>query len=653
MRPVNVTLVAGVAFTAGAVDVGRGVVDLVDGGDSSGIAAGATLVALGAAAILFGVGALRMRRWAWAALMSWAVVGLMDQLLREFFFDHPDHLAMALDAFVVFMLTPIGVQLAFGTRLPFIDRTDREPVGDPAPPAGVESTAADLEILQAFEPVVHYTQGEKFFPMDVEPYVRGSSLWLHLPDGSDQEIVAEGSLTQDGLVERRDAPFGSLFYLRFVSPLGLQESARALAAERRLAKEQGSEFHAGVGRLARGGLLPRLADGAVLALAPAPRDGPQCDCRRRGAEVRGDPRAGRAVRLPGAGRSAGRLDDLPVLVLLRLQPLALRLQRGQRPRVGLGDDLRLPLRGGRPARPRVGRVRVARLPRGRSAPPLGRSRRPRGRGAAPGRVRGRRVACLVLQGRASTRPRCRSRPRRGSRGLSRALGRFWRTTLGQSAETKNPLRIPFIDFARGDGVAVGPGQENDGRRTSSTRRHRGRAATAGSGACSRATRSPARTRRPGRCTSGTARRGRPGSTRSGSPALDRVPPPPRELEALEGERALLQGRQSELERLIPEATSTLQELGVRIRSLRGSPHLAAEAERLEALVAERGGEPDRPAPRALRERGRPRRARPADRPAPARESRTVRGRTSGMPPSPSRSRRCVSTAPPRCGRRSR
>ena len=132
----------------------------------------------------------------------------------------------------------------------------------------------------------------------------------------------------------------------------------------------------------------------------------------------------------------------------------------------------------------------------------------------------------------------------------------------------------------------GRGRRIDGRRKSSTRRHPGRAATAGSGACSRATRSPVRTRRPGRCTSATARPAPSWFDPLGFAALDRVPPPPRELEALEGERTLLQGRQSELERLIPEASARLQELGVRIRSLRGSPHLAAEAERLEALVAD-------------------------------------------------------------------
>ena len=585
MRPVNVTLVAVVAFTAGAVDVGRGVVDLVDGGDSSGIAAGATLVALGAAAILFGVGALRMRRWAWAALMSWAVVGLMDQLLREFFFDHPDHLAMALDAFVVFMLTPIGVQLAFGTRLPFVDRTDREPVGDPAPPAGVESTAADLEILQAFEPVVHYTQGEKFFPMDVEPYVRGSGLWLHLPDGSDQEIVAEGSLTQDGLVERRDAPFGSLFYLRFVSPPGLQESARALAAERRLAKEQGSEFRAGVGRLARGGLLPRLADAlfslSLLLRGTVPHATAAAAALKYAAIHEQDGRyvyQGRVVRQGGwticqywfffaynpwrsgfNGVNDHESDWEMTSVYLyeegdRLLPewvaYASHDYHGADLRRRWDDRVDLEVVGQHP-------VVYA------------------GAGSHASYFRaGEYQAEVAIPSPARLR------------GLSRALGRFWRTTLGQSAATQNPLRIPFIDFARGDGVAVGPGQENRwapnviDETTPWASRYRG--------LWGLFARDPI---------SGENAPAGPMYERDGSPrpswfdplgfaALDRVPPPPRELEALEGERTLLQGRQSELERLIPEASARLQELGVRIRSLGGSPHLAAEAERLEALVAD-------------------------------------------------------------------
>src|SRR4249920_1455901 len=125
-------------------------------------------------------------------------------------------------------------------------------------PPRVAATATDVEVLRAFEPIVRYTQGEKFFPMDVERYVRASSLWLYIPDSTDEELIAEGALTTERLVEQREAPFGSFFYLRFIGQLDLQESAQVLVGQRQLAKRQQSEFHAGVGRLARGGLLPRL-----------------------------------------------------------------------------------------------------------------------------------------------------------------------------------------------------------------------------------------------------------------------------------------------------------------------------------------------------------------------------------------------------------
>jgi hypothetical protein len=64
------------------------------------------------------VAALRMRQCSWVALMSWALVGLVHQLLRRFFYDNPDYLAMALDTVVVLVLTPLDVQIAFGARPP-------------------------------------------------------------------------------------------------------------------------------------------------------------------------------------------------------------------------------------------------------------------------------------------------------------------------------------------------------------------------------------------------------------------------------------------------------------------------------------------------------------------------------------------------------
>jgi hypothetical protein len=89
---------------------------LVDGGDSSSLAEGAVDLVLGALAMAIGFAALRMRRWSWVAFMTWALIGIVHQLLRHFFYDHPDYLAMALDTVAVLFLTPLDVQIAFGIR---------------------------------------------------------------------------------------------------------------------------------------------------------------------------------------------------------------------------------------------------------------------------------------------------------------------------------------------------------------------------------------------------------------------------------------------------------------------------------------------------------------------------------------------------------
>ena len=138
---------------------------------------------------------------------------------------------------------------------------------------------------------------------------------------------------------------------------------------------------------------------ALLSVAPAPWQRPGRDRGSGRAEVRADPGGGPALRLPGACCATERLDDLPVLVLLCVQPVAVGVPRGERSRIRLGDDLRLPLRGRRAPRARVGRVRVARLPRRRSPPPLGRPLGAGGRGNSPRRLCGSRLARLLLQAR--------------------------------------------------------------------------------------------------------------------------------------------------------------------------------------------------------------------------------------------------------------
>jgi hypothetical protein len=115
-RPTAVTFVAVLGLVLGGYHVAHAVVVIFDRESSSTIAEGAFDLALGLLAFAIAIAALRMRRWAWVAFMTWALLGLVHQLLRHFFYDHPDYLAMALDAFAVLVLTPLDVQIAFGVR---------------------------------------------------------------------------------------------------------------------------------------------------------------------------------------------------------------------------------------------------------------------------------------------------------------------------------------------------------------------------------------------------------------------------------------------------------------------------------------------------------------------------------------------------------
>jgi len=128
------------------------------------------------------------------------------------------------------------------------------------PRAGMPPDASDLDLLRRFEPVVRYTQGEQFYPTDVDRYVKECSLWAHYPDDRDELLVKQDEMTLEKLVEPRPAVFGTVHYLRFIESLSLSESAEVLANQLRLRRLLKNNFHAGIGRLARGGLLPRVVD---------------------------------------------------------------------------------------------------------------------------------------------------------------------------------------------------------------------------------------------------------------------------------------------------------------------------------------------------------------------------------------------------------
>lgn len=119
----------------------------------------------------------------------------------------------------------------------------------------MSNPTGDLALLRRFEPVLRFTQGEQFFPMSVEPYVRACSLWVQRPDEVAVQLVAANQLDLERLSYPYPAEFGTIHYLRLVEPY---EAAKRMVDEQELAPRE--SFHSGLGRLARVGYGSRLID---------------------------------------------------------------------------------------------------------------------------------------------------------------------------------------------------------------------------------------------------------------------------------------------------------------------------------------------------------------------------------------------------------
>jgi hypothetical protein len=449
----------------------------------------------------------------------------------------------------------------------------------------IPSTATDLELLRAFEPVVRFTSGEQFFPMDVERYVRACGLWIYHPDDHDEEVIPEGEVTPERLVEPRTAAFGSVSYLRFVGPMGLEASARALAALQRLRRSQKYVFRAGLGRLARGGLIPRLIDAlfsaTLLLRGRVPKATAAAAVLEYAAMQEREERYvyhGRVARQGGwticqywlffaynnwrsgfHGVNDHESDWELVSVYLyerdgRLVPewvaFASHDFHGADLRRRWDDRGDLTLDGSHP---------VVHAGAGSHASYF-----------APGEYQAE-VPLPIPQ---------------RVRDVLEVLQRFWRRTLGQVGARDNPFRAPFIDFARGDGLSVGPGQEREW--TPNLIDETIPWVGAYRGLWGLYAQDPI---------SGENAPAGPMYNRDGSPraswfdplgfaGLDRVPPPPRELALLEAERAALAARQEELEALVRRESDVLQERGTRLESMEGNPHLERQHRQLAEQVAE-------------------------------------------------------------------
>jgi hypothetical protein len=126
-----------------------------------------------------------------------------------------------------------------------------------------------MALLRRFEPVIRSTMGDKFYPMDVEPYVRACSLWVQRPGEEAVCVVPGGELSLDRLAQQPMDEAGAVHFLKFTDKHDLGPDARGKRAFLRRAKDRKESrraFRAGRGRLARVGYFSRFVD-ALYSIA--------------------------------------------------------------------------------------------------------------------------------------------------------------------------------------------------------------------------------------------------------------------------------------------------------------------------------------------------------------------------------------------------
>src|SRR5919107_969882 len=123
---------------------------------------------------------------------------------------------------------------------------------------GVPAGTAE-ELLRRFEPVIRFTKGEWFYPVDCEPYANACSLWVKRPDEAEPVcVVPAGELSLERLAQQPEDTTGAVHYLKIPDPEEKQgRRARHSHTNPDWPKET---FRAGRGRLARVGYISRLAD---------------------------------------------------------------------------------------------------------------------------------------------------------------------------------------------------------------------------------------------------------------------------------------------------------------------------------------------------------------------------------------------------------
>jgi hypothetical protein len=316
----------------------------------------------------------------------------------------------------------------------------------------------DEALLRRFEPILKFTHGELFFPTPAERYVEQCDLLAGTSARDWHVVVPAGELTAERLAQEGDVASGEVRFLRYVQhPLNPIE----LALWRQRPERPG--FSA-PGRLARVGLLARLLDAglaASLLVRGKVPGGTAAAASIKYQQIRAsDPRVpyhGRVVRRSGwivlqylffypmndwrstfDGANDHEADWEQAFVILEELPdgdvrptwfaAAAHDENGADLR-RRWDDHRLE---------RAGEHAVVYPGAGSHATYM---------------ERGEYIMRLPLPG------------ERVLHGVLDWVRRFWRDTLNQpdpgdlAQALQRLISVPFVDYARGDGLTVGPGQD--------------------------------------------------------------------------------------------------------------------------------------------------------------------------------------------------
>ena len=476
-----------------------------------------------------------------------------------------------------------------------------------------------LALLRRYEPVLHFTRGEQFFPCDVEPYVAQASLWYQRRGEDPVCALDRGELTLETLGQVDMGRSDAVYFLRFAEPL---DPATLKAYQHELRRRQRNPEHrfvAGTGRLARVGYASRFVDAlfnvTLLARGRVPGDtaaaaaltyerltaGHGATYRYHGRVVRS---AGWVVvqywffyvynnwrsGFSGANDHEGDWEMITVYLAEREANGAIyatdewteqALDELFQPEWVAyaahdysGDDLRR--RWDDPELEKIDGHPVVYVAAGSHASYF---------------RRGEYLTELEL---GFLQPLVK---------ITDWIQAFWVNQLRQyqgeaeqdeeTEQTSNLFRIPFVDYARGDGVRLGPGQEltwgpprllnpEEGWLSS----YRGlwglyaRDPFAGENAPAGPMYNRDRSMR------------RAWYDPTGWAGLDKVAPPDEEVRLLVAKQVELRGRQVELQSEIQHKAFELRNLGMAVRAMRTQPHLgklyADYQRRIETLSAEVG-----------------------------------------------------------------